>query len=105
MSKPKANRKGLAKLNEIFRELGGKEIPPDAPSKIDAEMIAESAGVHDHNNARQNDLPHCERTGKVCYPSHNIAHQIKRRRQSHGAQRLRIYFCDHCHCHHLTSYA
>lgn len=98
--------KSLDSLLRTLAELRGtpKDVIPH--NKIEAEMMAEAEGGRDPGQPQpRHEFPHCAHTGKVCYPSHNIAHQIKRRRQSHGAQRLRIYFCDHCHSHHLTSNA
>jgi hypothetical protein len=91
------------KVLNILNELGGtKHTRPE--SKLDAEMLAEEQGVRSETEQRH-DFQRCDDTGKTCYPSYAKAHEIMRRRQFHGAQRLRVYECPHCHKHHLTSYA
>jgi hypothetical protein len=100
----KPNKSPKALLN-ILAELSGSDavIPCN---KIDAEMMAEAEGGRDPGPLEpRHEFEHCDATGKVCYPSHNIARQIMRRRQRAGAQRLRVYHCPICHAHHLTSYA
>jgi hypothetical protein len=102
MSKPKKSPKALL---DLLAELSGSQdvIPRN---KIDAEMMAEAEGGRDPGPPEpRHEFEHCDATGKVCYPSHNVARQIMRRRQQHGAQRLRVYQCNSCHKYHLTSYA
>lgn len=96
-------KKDLQRLNDVFASLG---MPPvhAAPSKLDAEMMAEedggsySAGYQD----AQEELPTCD--GKVCYPSFNRAERVKKRRMRRGKiTHLCSYHCPKCKQWHLTS--
>jgi hypothetical protein len=101
MSLKKTNR-----VLNILKELGDcPDVPVNLPP-VDAALFATNGHLAEHpEDDGERVLPHCHDTGKVCYPFEKQARQTMRRRQFHGAQRLRVYFCPSCKSYHLTSYA
>jgi hypothetical protein len=101
MSKPTQRQSLLAALDEVFGptpEIPANLSPKDATMFIDATDDNASAG-----RQHQKELPHCKDTGKVCYPSRRVATATAHRAQKKRNTFLRVYFCDHCKYHHLTS--
>jgi hypothetical protein len=97
MSKRTKRQSLLSTLDEVFGP------PPDLPitSPKEAAMFLEA--TDDHQDHPERSLPRCKELGKVCYPSRKVATATARRVQKKRNTFLRVYFCDHCKHHHLTS--
>lgn len=90
----------LSILDEV---VGVSDIPINLSPK-DAALYSKVTDDHDgeHYHPTKH-LPRCEETAKVCYPSRKVATEVSRRIQKKRNVTLRVYFCETCKHHHLTS--
>ena len=87
------------KVGHILASLGMPDVTDPANYEY-AESIAEIASSSvERGNSK--DRPTCE--GKTCYESQNIANQVRIRVMKKRGTAIRVYFCDTCKSHHLTS--
>lgn len=100
MSKRQRRTSLLKTLDEVF---GPQDPVPKNLSPKEAAMFAGLTDDEDGDCQRTRGLPRCPATEKVCFPSKGRAKDALRKRQRCGAGFLRIYWCDHCHSHHLSS--
>jgi hypothetical protein len=98
MSKRSKRQNLLAVLDDVFGPL------PDMPQELSPKAAAKFIDATDDNTeSPSKTLPRCDDTGKVCYPSRRIAAEAARRVQKKRTVDLRVYFCESCKHHHLTS--
>ena len=97
MSKTK---KGI--LNVLDEVVGISDVPINL-SPQDAALYADSTDDEEHGCPGHHKLPRCPESEKICYLSKSNAKSAMRIRQRRGAGFLRVYRCEHCHHHHLTS--
>lgn len=99
MNKRQQKESLLGTLDEVFGP--AERLPATSPQEV-AQFINspddEERGCPGHHK-----LPRCPDNEKICYPSKSSAKSALRIRQRRGAGFLRVYLCDHCHSHHLTS--
>jgi hypothetical protein len=99
MSKRTKKESLLATLNEVF----GPTTMLPSYSPMEAAQFISASDDAPETPPGSAQLPRCQDTGKVCYPSKKIASEVTRRVQKKRNTFLRVYFCDHCKHHHLTS--
>lgn len=87
------------KVGEILASLGMPDVTDPANDEY-AESIAELA-VAAAPRGDDKERPTCE--GKVCYESHNAANKVRVRAMKKRGAAIRVYFCEKCKAHHLTS--
>lgn len=88
-------QKDIARIDELFREIGAGEPPPPLPVREIKRLYG--------TPPERTEFEFSESCQKVIYPSYSAAHRVVRKRQYHGAAQLRIYKCEKCGGFHLTS--
>lgn len=98
-----SKRQDKASLLKVLDEVLGPQSDPTPISPKEAAMFSNLTDDEDGDTHQTRVLPRCQVNGKVCFPSKGSARNALRLRQRRGAGFLRVYWCDHCHSHHLTS--
>ena len=91
--------KALARLNDIFQEVGLGTIET-AETLQDAQMLAENAG-YIAPTLPTSEYKKCN--GKNCYPTRQRADEVRKTRMQKGAGKLLSYHCPDCGFFHISS--